>query len=130
MAKLLSKQTILDADDIKSEKVPVPEWGGDVKVFGLTAGERDSYEDGLINHSGGKKKVTLNDATARMCSLSIRDEKGKRLFSDKDIAALSRKSADPLNRIFQVAARLSGMEKGDLEEMVKNSETIQKDSSD
>lgn len=130
MAKLLDKKEILEAADIKSETVAVPEWGGKVKVYGLMGREKDRFEESLINQSGKKTVISLANATARLCGLCIRDEKGKRVFSDEDVAALSRKSNAPLARIYDVAEKLSGMKKGDLEEMVKNSETIQKEGSD
>lgn len=130
MAKLLNKKTILEAADIKSEKVACPEWGGDVMVYGLMGREKDRFEESLINQSGRKTRLTLADATARLCVLCIRDENGKRLFSDDEVAALSKKSNAPLARIYDAAEKLSGMKKGDLEEMVKNSETIRKNDSD
>lgn len=126
---LLNRQSILDAVDIQQEQVSVPEWGGDVLVYGLTAGEKDVYEDGMVNATG-KKKVTLKDATARLCSMCIKDENGDRLFSNDDIAALGKKSAKAMERISDAAMRLSGMTKGDIEEIVKNSETIRKEDSD
>ena len=36
---LLSKEQILKSDDLKSEIVAVPEWGGDVKVRVMTGTE-------------------------------------------------------------------------------------------
>ena len=42
---LLSKADILGCNDIPTELVEVPEWGGSVKVRGMTAGERDRFDD-------------------------------------------------------------------------------------
>jgi hypothetical protein len=47
----------------------------------------------------------------------------------KDITALSKKSAAALDRIFQVAQRLSGIGQEEVEETVKNSEKTQVDAS-
>ena len=44
MGALLTKEQMLAADDIKSERVEVPEWGGDVMVRGLTGTQRDAWE--------------------------------------------------------------------------------------
>lgn len=123
---LLDRQAIFDAADIAKEKVAVPEWGGEVMVYGLTAGEKDAYEDGMINTSK-KSKVTLMGATARLCAMCIRDEKGNRIFTDADVAALGKKSSAAMERISKVAQKLSGMGKDDIEEIVKNSEAIQGD---
>ena len=121
---MLTKAQILEAKDIQSEKVKVPEWGGDVMVYGLTSGEKDIYQEGMIS-SDKKKPVSLKDATARLCSMCIRDAKGTPLFTLHDVTSLTNKSAIALDRVSDVAQRLSGMGKDDMEEMVKNSETIQ-----
>ena len=74
----LSKSDILEAKDIESEDVKVPEWGKDAKVlvFGLTSHEKDLFEEGLIaTDSSGKRSVNIVNATARLCALCIRDKK-------------------------------------------------------
>lgn len=121
---MLNKAQILEASDLQKEEVQVPEWGGSVMVYGMTAGDKDSYEESMIS-SAKTGTVTLKDATARLCSLCCRDEDGNRLFDDTDVQALTGKSAMALARISNVALRLSGMGKGELEKIVKNSEEIQ-----
>ena len=44
----LSRDTILQREDIKTEDVEVPEWGGTVRVRGMSGVERDAFEAGLI----------------------------------------------------------------------------------
>lgn len=114
---LLTKKDILQADDLKEEVVEVPEWGGQVKVRGLSATDRDSFENEMFEQasSPGMKIVR-----ASLCARCIVDEKGKRLFSDSEIKALGEKSALALNRVFKVAQTLSGLRKEDVEEMAKN----------
>jgi hypothetical protein len=123
---MLSKSDILECKDIESEVVKVPEWGGEVMVYGLTAGEKDEFESGLVSD----QKVNLKDATAKLCALCIRDKDGKRIFMPHDITSLSNKSGRALNRVYKVAERLSGLGKGDVEEIVKNSGKTQKKGSD
>ena len=120
---MLSRNEILEASDLQKQEVSVPEWGGSVMVYGMTAGDKDTYEESMIS-SVKSQIVTLKDATARLCSLCCRDEDGTRLFTAEDIDALSEKSAVALNRISTVAQKLSGMGKGELEQIVKNSEEI------
>lgn len=114
---MLSKSEILECKDIEKEVVKVPEWGGEVMVYGLTLDEKDIWTDSIIIDG----KATMQGATARLCALSIRDDKGKLIFTDKDITSLQAKSAKALDRIFQVAQRLSGIGQEDIEETVKNS---------
>jgi len=114
---MLSKSDILTAKDIESEVVKVPEWNGEVMVYGLTLAEKDIWTDSIIVDG----KATMDGATTRLCALCIRDEKGKAIFTSHDITALSAKSAKALDRIFQVAQRLSGIGQEEIEETVKNS---------
>ena len=42
---LLTKESILSVQDLPRELVEVAKWGGSVWVRGMTAGERDMFED-------------------------------------------------------------------------------------
>ena len=41
---LLSRDDILGSDDLRLERVDVPEWNGVLYVRVMTAGERDQFE--------------------------------------------------------------------------------------
>lgn len=117
---MLSREQILSADDRKTEDVQVPEWGGTVRVRALSGAERDAYEAGLVQlRSDGSRRLTMQNARARLVSLSLCDEQGNRLFSDADVSELGDKSAAALERVFNVASRLSGLSDGDVEEMTE-----------
>lgn len=118
---LLTKQQILAAEDIHTEMVAVPEWGGDVLVRGLSGAERDLFEDRIIVREGKKKRVELRDVRAKLAAICMVDEQGARLFSDAEVASLTRKSAAALQRVFEAAQRLSGLTDDDVEELEKNS---------
>lgn len=115
---LLSREQILGADDRKTQDVPVPEWGGTVRVRSLTGTERDAYEAGIVQLRGdGSRKFTLQNARARLVSLALCNENGERMFTDADIKALGDKSAAALERVFDVARNLSGLSEEDIEEL-------------
>jgi hypothetical protein len=118
---ILSKKQILDAPDLKIETVPVPEWGGDVLVRGLTGEQRDTFEASIVHLEGKKAATDLANIRAKLVSASLVDEKGDLLFDERDVEALGRKSAVALQRIFEVAQRLSGLTQSDVEELAKNS---------
>lgn len=122
---LLTRQQILAADDLKTELVPVPEWGGTVLVRALSGSERDAFEQDIVTfRREGKRTVTdtdLHNVRAKLAVHSIVDESGARLFSIEDIEALGSKSAAALQRVFDVAQRLSGLSDDDVEELAKNS---------
>ncbi len=114
---LLSKEAILAAQDVVTEVVEVPEWGGSVRVRGLTGAERDAFEGETIQRNGRDVKTNTRNLRARLVVLSVVDETGARLFAFHDIEALGEKSARALDRIFAVAMRLSGLRDEDVAEM-------------
>lgn len=130
MANLLTRDAILGASDIETEIVAVPEWGGDVMVRGLTAAQRDKYEQSMIGKDEkGKAKISMANARARLVALTVVDESGALVFSDADILKLGTKSAAAMDRIYEAATRLSGVSDGDMDELVGNSEAETSDDS-
>jgi hypothetical protein len=124
---ILTRDQILAADDIKRETVPVPGWGGEVIVRGLTGKERDIYEASVMRIKGTDTQLVMANARAKLVALSVIDEAGQRIFDDADVAALGQKSAEALQRVYDVAARLSGLSKSDLDDLTKNSADGQPD---
>lgn len=115
---ILDKAGILAADDGKIEKVPVPEWGGDVCVRNLAGWERDKCDNwGAV----AREKKDLTHSRAMLVSMSLCDESGKSLdFTEADMLALSKKSGAPLDRLYDVCLRLSGFTANDAKALEKN----------
>lgn len=126
---ILNRQQILEAPDLRTETVPVPEWGGEVIVIGLSGTERDEFERSVVEQKGKKTSLNLTNIRAKLCAKCIVDENHERIFSDQDIAALGSKSGSALQRVFEVAQRLSGLRDEDIDELEKNSESDPNDSS-
>lgn len=118
----LTRDAILNADDIEKREVFIPEWNGHVIVRGMSGKERDAYEASIVKQRGKDTQVNMKNARAKLVALCTIDETGKRLFTEADVVALSQKSAKALDRIFAVAMELSGISQDDLEELTKNSE--------
>ncbi len=118
MGVTLTRDLILEANDLKREQVEIPEWGGTVYVRGLTGAERDAFE-ASINADGGQGKI--QNVRARLVAFTVVDENGNRIFSDADAGILGRKSANALNRVFEVALRLNGIGNKEVEALAKNS---------
>jgi len=114
---ILSRDEILKVQDLKTEEVQVPEWGGSVLVRAMTGTERDNYEQTIVVQKGKDTRVNMRNARAKLVALSVVDEQGRRLFSDADISALGNKSAAALQRVFDVATRLSGISDQDIKEL-------------
>jgi hypothetical protein len=118
--EFLGRDAIIDADDRNYEVIEVPEWGGKVRVRGLTGTQRDAYEESLVTTNGNSRKMNLANARAKMCVLAIVDREGRQVFSAEDVRALGRKNAAPLERVFDAARRLSGMTDEDVEKLTEN----------
>lgn len=114
---LLSREDILAYDDSSFEDVDVPEWGGSVRVVGLTGAERDRFEASVV---GNGKKMQLTNLRARLIALCVVDESGERLFGTVDVGALGNKSAAALERVFSAAQRLSGLSEDDVAELTED----------
>ncbi|MFO8014747.1 MAG: phage tail assembly chaperone [Phycisphaerae bacterium] len=110
---LLGRDAILAAEDTTTERLSVPEWGGDVYVRVMTAAERDAWENDL--YARQQKGQALKNVRARLAVRVLVDEAGRRLFSDDDAAALGAKSGRALDRIFEAAQRLNGLGPEDVE---------------
>lgn len=117
----LNRNDILKASDIKTEEIAVPEWGGTVLVRGLTGKERDAFEAGIVGDKLGKgSQINMQNLRAKLVSLACVDDKGARLFTEADIDILGNKSASALERLFDAARHLSGMNQVDIQELTEN----------
>ena len=118
---LLTKSAILAADDLKTEDVDVPEWGGTVRVRAFSGRERDAFEASLVRGDGKDRKVDLTNMRARLVALTVVDESGQKVFTQDDVDLLGAKSDAALDRVFSVAQKLNGLSGADVEELTKNS---------
>jgi hypothetical protein len=120
MTGFLSRDAIFGANDYKVEVVDVPEWGGQVKVRGLTGRERDEFEAGMFVRRGREMVRDTANLRARLLVLCCLDEAGNALFEREDVKALGEKSGAALDRVYESAAKLSGIMEADLEDDVED----------
>lgn len=118
----LSADEILGADDLGYEDVDVPEWGGTVRVAGMSGKARDAFESSMLNDkmTGVSKDQAMANYRARLAASCMVDESGKRLFQGSAVAKLGEKSAVALSRVVEVASRLSGLTEDDQAELLGN----------
>ena len=116
---LLNKEQILSVDDLPFRDVEVPEWKGTVRVRTMTGGERDAFESSIYDSDGDKVKLNRVDFRAKLLSKVLVDEKGTRLFTDKEITQLSGKSAKAIQRLFDIAQEINGISKSEQEAIEK-----------
>ena len=118
---VLGRDAILGAEDLVTEQVEVPEWGGIVYLRTMTGAERDAWEERQLVGRGRSRRVNLENIRASLVAQVVMDAEGNRLFARADIPALGAKSARALDRIFAAAQRLNGLTAEDIEELAGNS---------
>jgi len=107
---------------VPREKKTVPGLG-DVYIYGLTCGEKDDYENKVVSVKAGSRQVKLTNASAVMLQLCVHDQHGNRMFGEGDIGKLISIPVAVAEPILAVAKRLSCIGPGEIEELVKNSQT-------
>lgn len=120
---LLSRDQILKADDLKTEDVDVPEWGGTVRIKMLTGTARDKFEASTVENKGGKQRQNLANFRARLIAQCIVTEAGEVMFNSKDIDELGQKSAKALGRVFDACQKMNGFSEADVEELTEGFES-------
>lgn len=122
--KKITKADIVAFNDLKSETIEVPEWGGSVTIRRMTGGERDAYEADIFESKGSQLQLKRENFRAKLIARCLVDDNGERMFSDGEIAALSKKSAAALDRLFAVCQRLNGMTGAEQEKIEKNLDIV------
>lgn len=98
-------------EDLKKQVVDMPSWGCKVVVKAMTGGVRDLYESELAKQLDRDGRIVGSMSMPKMRALvrCVFDEENVQIFTDKDIEALLNKSAESLNRIWDVILQLSGL---------------------
>src|SRR6185369_7730075 len=96
--------SILNAPDLKRERVPVPEWGEGAEVIlqEMSALDRDRLRSELYSVEGDPVNVA-----AKVLVRCIVDETGARVFCDEESEALGRKSTAVIQRLFAITRSLN-----------------------
>lgn len=130
--KTLNREELLKKEDLEKVKVDLGK-GECVFVRQMTGRERDKFEQSLIkenkNAEGGYEKA-LDDFRAKLAVVTLCDENGNALLKPEDYPILSQSmSAARLEKIINVAQKINKISEEDKENLVKNSEVGQADSS-
>jgi hypothetical protein len=132
---MLLRDLILTQDDLRYEPVTIPEWrdaeGKPVTVLvrTLTSAERDQFEEESLVKKGKTRELSLKHIRARLVVLTACNPDKSPLFQPTDTLVLSGKNSAALDKLFEVAQRLSGLKGEDVEALAKNSASVQSDDS-
>lgn len=119
--KILTRQEIVDAKDIHTRFVDVPEWGGSVIVKVMSGADRNAFDQSIVKIIDGKRVPDLNNVRLKLVALTVIDEAGNVLFGQDELAELGKKNSAALERLFDVAQELNGMAPTAVDTAVKNS---------
>lgn len=119
MAPTLAEQ-ILQAQDLRTEAVEVPEWGVTVYITTMKAKELDAFQNSLLTMKGNTQTVSLNNMRSRFLVRCLVDEKGEHIFTDEQAKELSEKSGGVVQRLFMIAQKINGLDDSEVGITLKN----------
>jgi hypothetical protein len=131
----LNRDAILGAVDVQTEKTDVPEWGGEVIIRGLTGDELDAFQGSIrqfrpsLDGKGMEPVLIQEGMRAKLLVKCLVDENGERLFTDQDAPALGAKAGAVIDRLYDIAASLSGLSEEEKAVLEGNSEASTADES-
>lgn len=118
----LSGAAILEVDDVRIMETDVPEWGGKVRFVNMSGEALSSFLNSLVEIKGDQVIQNRTNVYAKLLARCICDEKGRRLFNDKQIDALGLKDGAVLSRLYNLAQKHNGIDEEAQENAGKNSE--------
>ena len=120
---ILSRDQILQVQDLESTEVEVPDWGGAVRVRMLTQQESDTFQQfctDRVKGSGPTRRIDIRGMKVRLVILCCVDAEGKPLFTDKDAEALNAKSGRAIDVVFEAARKLNGIGEDQIKELTRD----------
>jgi hypothetical protein len=122
------REKILAANDIPSETVEIPEWGVELLVKGMTAGDRLL----LMQNAYDQKTQQVNMAIVYpdvVVACAYDPKTGEAVFADSDKSELMTKASAAIERLANVGLRLSGIGQAEQDAAGKDSSDTQSDDS-
>jgi hypothetical protein len=104
---------------------PLPVSGHTVRIRSLTSLELSRYQCATIATAGaGLKKSRMEDASERLIALCLVDDEGNPICTPEHVARMAEWDSADVEYLYERCARWVGVKKGEIEDLVKNSEGI------
>jgi hypothetical protein len=103
--KKLNVVDMLDAEDIQYVEVPVPEWGGEVRLGSVTAGD-------MLDEIEASSRNGDREGTIRLVVRSLVNADGSRVPQDQVedlVKKFKKKDVRVMNRLAEAALSLNGV---------------------
>jgi len=101
------RDKILEASDIATEMVEVPEWDVTIEMRGMSGADRARIFEAVSDNGDVKASLLFAET---VIATAYDPETGAPIFDSNDVTALMQKSAQAIDRLAKVGLRLSGME--------------------
>lgn len=117
---MLTREQILECNDVKIEEVNIPEWGDSVYVRSLTGEGLDNYQKSIVRINGKYQTTDMTNVRAKLVVQTVCDKDGNLLFTKEDIPLVAKKNGAALEKLFEKAAQMSGLSNEELGDIEKN----------
>ena len=124
----LDKAAFLTPVPVDLVEFKIPELGGSIWIKGMTVTERSRFERQFRTRKGDTNERKMNEIRQRMLVACVCNADGQQLLTEADIEAIGKQRADIVERLVNAAQIACGMSTYDMEDIVKNSETIDESS--
>jgi len=114
----LTAEDIFATEDIRTEKMYIPEWKGNVYIRQARGIDQDKFEKEFRGKDG---VPNLMHSRARLVASSLYKSNGERMFTDDQVIKLSNKSGAVLNRLVDKITEINNITEADLDKIAKNS---------
>jgi len=122
------RDTIFSAQDIPTETVNIPEWGVDVLVRGMSAGDRITLMQNAFDQTTQQVNMSIVYPDV-VVACTYDPDSSEPVFTPADKDAILAKSSAAVERLANVGLRLSGIGKEEQDAAGKDSSKSQKDDS-
>jgi hypothetical protein len=122
------RDKIMAASDIPTETVTVPEWGVEVLVKGMSAGERIRLMQNAFDQQTQQVNMSIVYPDV-LVACTFDPETDDPVFTEQDKTAILSKSSAAVERVANVGLKLSGIGKDEQDEAGKSFSNTQNDDS-
>ena len=122
---LTTRNELLGLTKRRFKTIDIPELDLTFRIQSLTEREKSEYETALLTKTGrGVSRERLTDAARRLMVICLVDDDNNRLLEADDVSALSQLDASVAAKIYNECQAHCGFGEEDIEQIVKNSESV------
>jgi hypothetical protein len=110
---VLSRDKLLKVKaEVPTEKISVPELGGEVIIRGMTGKEQTIFNRSVVKKGGDRNEVDDELFASKLIVQCLTDEKGERLLKEDEFAIVQGWPASVFQKLAQASLRVNGLISG------------------